>query len=174
MGVDARGFPGGLLRLDPAFAYVEPPSSWPLPRAKCLTLAPNTRDSPGKNTGVGCHALLQGSSWPRDRTCILNPHLMSSALAGGFFTTSARLKAMCSQLISILIHSVRFLALREIYSKYFLDPSFGLLWWLIVLLLISPFILVSICLTYCGAPTLGAYIFIIVISSSWIDPLIIM
>ena len=36
----------------------------------------------------------------------------------------------------------------------------------------SPFILVSICLTYCGAPMLGAYI--IVISSSWIDPLIIM
>ena len=45
---------------------------------------------------------------------------------------------------------------------------------IIVLLLISPFILVSICLTYCGAPMLGAYIFIIVISSSWIDPLIIM
>ena len=45
---------------------------------------------------------------------------------------------------------------------------------IIVLLLISPFILVSIFLTYCGAPMLGAYIFIIVISSSWIDPLIIM
>ena len=45
---------------------------------------------------------------------------------------------------------------------------------IIVLLLISPFILVFICLTYCGAPMLGAYIFIIVISSSWIDPLIIM
>ena len=43
-----------------------------------------------------------------------------------------------------------------------------------VLLLVSPFILVSICLTYCGAPMLGAYIFIIVISSYWIDPLIIM
>ena len=42
MGVDARGFPGGLLRLDPAFAYVEPPSSWPLPWVECLTLAPNT------------------------------------------------------------------------------------------------------------------------------------
>ena len=41
MGVDARGFPGGLLRLNPAFAYVEPPSSWPLPRAEYLTLAPN-------------------------------------------------------------------------------------------------------------------------------------
>ena len=44
---------------------------------------------------------------------------------------------------------------------------------IIVLLLISPFILVSICLRYCSAPTLGAYIFIIVISSSWIDPLIV-
>ena len=41
---------------------------------------------------------------------------------------------------------------------------------IILLLLISPFILVSVCLTYCSAPMLGAYIFIIVISSSWIDP----
>ena len=45
---------------------------------------------------------------------------------------------------------------------------------IIVLLLISPFTLVSICLTYCGDPMLGAYVFIIVISSSWIYPLIIM
>ena len=44
---------------------------------------------------------------------------------------------------------------------------------IIVLLLISPYILVSFCLTYWGAPMLGAYIFIIVISSSWIDPLLI-
>ena len=43
MGVDARGVPGGLLRFDPAFAYVEPPSSWPLSWAEYLTLAPNTR-----------------------------------------------------------------------------------------------------------------------------------
>jgi len=27
-------------------------------------------DFPGKNTGVGCHFLLQRSSWPRDRTRI--------------------------------------------------------------------------------------------------------
>ena len=27
-------------------------------------------DSPGKSTGVGCHALLQGSFWPRDQTRI--------------------------------------------------------------------------------------------------------
>ena len=40
-------------------------------------------DSPGKNTGEGCHALLQGI-FP---TQGLNP--MSYALAGRFFTTSA-------------------------------------------------------------------------------------
>ena len=40
MGVDAREFPGGLLRLDPAFVYVEPPSSWPLPWVEVLPLAP--------------------------------------------------------------------------------------------------------------------------------------
>ena len=30
--------------------------------------------SPGKNTGVGCHAFLQGSSQPRDRTQVSLPH----------------------------------------------------------------------------------------------------
>ena len=36
-------------------------------------------DSPGKNTGVGCHVLLQESSQPRDQSQV-------SCLAGGFFT----------------------------------------------------------------------------------------
>ena len=45
---------------------------------------------------------------------------------------------------------------------------------IIVLLLISPFVLVSICFTYCCAPMLGTYIFVNVISYSLIDPLIIM
>ena len=36
-------------------------------------------DSPGKNTAVGCQALLQGSSKPRDGTQV-------SPIAGGFFT----------------------------------------------------------------------------------------
>ena len=42
-------------------------------------------DSPGKNTGVGRHFLLQGIFLTQG----LNPHLslMSPALAGGFFTT---------------------------------------------------------------------------------------
>ena len=45
-------------------------------------------DSPGNNAGVGCHALLRGSSRPRDRTSFSQ----SSALAGGFVTTSATTK----------------------------------------------------------------------------------
>ena len=40
-------------------------------------------DSPGKNTGVGCHTLLWGSSQPRNRTCI------SPASAGRFFFTTS-------------------------------------------------------------------------------------
>ena len=42
-------------------------------------------DSPGQNTGVGCHALLQGTFPPQGS----NPSLlMSPALAGWFFTNS--------------------------------------------------------------------------------------
>ena len=47
-------------------------------------------DSPGKNTGGGCHILLQGI-FP---TQGLNLSLMSSALAGRFFTISITLEAL--------------------------------------------------------------------------------
>ena len=46
-------------------------------------------DSPGKNTRVGCHALLQGIFLTQGS----NMCLMSSALAGRFFTTSATWEA---------------------------------------------------------------------------------
>jgi len=42
-----------------------------------------------------------------------------------------------------------------------------------VLLSITPFMSVSVCLMYWGTPMLGAYTFTIVIFSPWIDPLII-
>ena len=49
--------------------------------------------SPDKNTGVGCHALLQGI-FP---TQGLTPHLMSPALACGFSTTLTTGKpSLCS------------------------------------------------------------------------------
>ena len=41
-------------------------------------------DSPGKNTGVGCHAFFKGIFLTQGS----NPFLLSPALAGGFFTTS--------------------------------------------------------------------------------------
>ena len=46
------------------------------------------RDSPDKNTGVGCHALLQGSSQPRDQPQV-------SHTAGRFFTIWATREALC-------------------------------------------------------------------------------
>ena len=52
----------------------------------CLTLFNpmdhSLPDSPCKNIGGGCHALLRGSSQPRDQTMSLE----SPALAVGFFT----------------------------------------------------------------------------------------
>ena len=66
----------------------------------CLTLCNPIRllclwTSPGKNTGVSCHALLRGifSTHP------LNPPVLSPELAGRFFTASATWEA---QLIIIL------------------------------------------------------------------------
>ena len=44
-------------------------------------------DSPGKNTGVGCHAFLQGSSQARDRTQV-------SHVAGEFFPVWATREAI--------------------------------------------------------------------------------
>ena len=56
-------------------------SSQPLQPTKLLC----PWDSSGKNTGVGCHFLLQGI-FPTQGS---NLHLMSPALAGGFFITNA-------------------------------------------------------------------------------------
>ena len=64
----------------------------------CLTLQPHglqparlfcPLDFPGKNTGVGCQFLLQGLL-PTQGS---NPHLMSPALAGAFFTINATCEA---------------------------------------------------------------------------------
>ena len=48
-------------------------------------------DSPGKNTGVGCHAPFRGSSQPRD-------WIQVSHIAGGFFTIWVKREALCSQI----------------------------------------------------------------------------
>ena len=61
LGVDAWEYPGGLLRLDPALAYVEPPSSWPLPRVEVLTPAPGT---PASSLGCSVYSLHHEASSP--------------------------------------------------------------------------------------------------------------
>ena len=45
--------------------------------------------SPGKNTGVGCLALLQGILLTQGSKPHLSVSLMSPVLVGGFFTTNA-------------------------------------------------------------------------------------
>ena len=52
-------------------------------------------DSPGKNTGVGCHILLQGIFLTQGSKLhfLCHQHLSSPALARGFFTTSATWEA---------------------------------------------------------------------------------
>jgi len=62
-------------------------------------------DSPGQNTGVCCHALLQGIF----QTQGSNLTLTSPALVGGFFTTSATWKAQRVTMTSSLeTNHVRF------------------------------------------------------------------
>ena len=53
--------------------------------ADCSPPGSSVWDSPGKTTVVGCQALLQGI-FPTQGS---RPHLMSAALAGELFTTSA-------------------------------------------------------------------------------------
>ena len=53
-------------------------------------------DSPGKNTGVGCHFLPQGS-FP---TQGWNEHPVSPALAGGFFTTITTCDALAPMAVT--------------------------------------------------------------------------
>ena len=53
------------------------------PMDRSLLASSVHRDSPGMNTGVGCHGLLQG----------ILPIQGSSTLLGGFFTNSATWEA---------------------------------------------------------------------------------
>ena len=57
---------------------VVPDSLWPYGLWSSRLLCP--WDSPGKNTGMGCHALPQGSSWPRDQTLLSLLHWQIGSL----------------------------------------------------------------------------------------------
>ena len=98
--------------------------------AACQTSCP--WDFPGENTGVGCHALLQGI-FP---TQGLNPHHLCPALEARFFTAAPpgnpsygltrRSKSVCWRQESWWGLSVPFICLKhiiKIQSKAFLSPS---------------------------------------------------
>ena len=75
---------------------------WTVPtRLLCL------RDSPGKNTGVACHALLQGISPPRDRTQV-------SYIAGRLFTAEPPGKPPKPDHVSFIITHMRKQQHREV------------------------------------------------------------
>ena len=71
-----------------------------LSRFSHVQLFATLRDFPGKNTRVDCHALLQ-EIFPTQGS---NLHLMSPALAGRFFTTSASWEALISFNLLLLIY----------------------------------------------------------------------
>ena len=69
-----------------------------LPRNSCVWLCNPMVcpwNSPGKNTGVGCHSFSRGSSQPRDWTQV-------SCIAGRFFTIWST-KEFCLQSLSAVI-----------------------------------------------------------------------
>ena len=73
-------------------------------------------NSPGKNSGVGCHALLQGT-FPTKGS---NPHLLSPALTGEFFTTSATWKVLITFLPTSIVDIALWLPTTKCIS---LPPS---------------------------------------------------
>ena len=59
----------------------------PLQYCKVISLQLIKINEKKKNTGMGCHSFLQGSSWPRGRTWV-------SRIAGRFFTIWATREAL--------------------------------------------------------------------------------
>ena len=66
-------------------------------------------DSPGKNTGVSCHSLLQGLSQPRDRTQV-------SHIAGGFFTICSTREALSCCCCLFLLIFLCFFKIEPVWS----------------------------------------------------------
>ena len=80
-------------------------------------------DSPGKNTGVGCHALSsRGSSRPGDWTLVS----CGSCIAGGFFTTEPPGKPLyCVFTFKLaLVH-------LPVFTKSYIWAAFSMIKWML-------------------------------------------
>ena len=95
------------------------------------------------------------------RKCI---HVLSDEM---FYRYKLRLTCLWYHLIHVFLYW--FFCLDDLSNS----ESRALKLSAIILFFISHFMAVNICLIYCSAPVLGAYIFRIATSSSWICPLII-
>ena len=73
--------------------------------------------SPGKNTGVGCHALLQGIFLTQGLNCVS----CSSCIAGGFFTIGPPGKPIY---IHIYIHKSFIIRLRALHLQFLTNLSY--------------------------------------------------
>ena len=80
------------------------------------------RDPPGKNTGTGCHFLLQGNL-PNPEIEPVSP--AASALAGRFFTTSATWEALYKPIITLLklLDLLKIIQLELNYSFYWAERT---------------------------------------------------
>ena len=90
-GFSRQEYWSGVPSPSPSSRSVRSNSFWPI-RLICPW------DSPGKNTAVGCHSLLQGFSQPRDRTPV-------SCIAGRFFTSWITREGQTSSLAGSKAHS---------------------------------------------------------------------
>ena len=88
---------------------------WTVACQDCNPPGSSVQDSPGKNTAMGCHALLQGIFLTQGSNPV---SLMSPVLAGRFFTTSASGKPHMYTYTSIYSYSS-----TEILSIYDDDPG---------------------------------------------------
>ena len=80
--------------------------------------APPSMDFPGKNTGVGCHSLLQGTAWPRDRTQV---SCTAGRLFTGWATREARSRIYIHKIFSVVPKSIMYIvSSRIIYWVLFL------------------------------------------------------
>ena len=89
-----------------------PPTPWRITFTHVIVLC--LWNSPGKNTWMGSHSLLQGSSWPRDWTRV-------SCIAGRFFTVWATREAQVTTSVSINSVHLVFVAVLTWHSEGWFD-----------------------------------------------------
>ena len=98
-------------------------SSWPHGLQPARFLCP--WNFPGKNTGMGCHFLLQGNllNWGTELTSLESP-----TFAGGFLTTAPYRKPLHPNAFHLLLRRIWYCHAWNFSSSYKFFLAFSLLW----------------------------------------------